>query len=463
MQRLNNSARRRLGRLAVLVASQLRATMLSSLAILSADRGTTVFEKHWRDAIHRSVLDELWAALEAAGGCGAAPPVQSVGRHVFVLAVRGPLLLVGALAREVPSLLVLELLHRVGDLLQLYLRELTEEAIRGNFVTVCQLLDEVIDNGAPLHTEPSALQELVMRPDRIKSMVASVTGASQVRGVLPDATSLAPWRRAGVRSTANELYLDLLERLDATVENGLLQRAETRGEAVCSCQLSGMPSLTLSFNSAHLAEDVALHNCVQRQRWERERQLGFIPPDGLFTLLSYGTHRISCVPVYLSPQLRLTDAEPAPGAGPPGSAGSRAGEGGGGAGSLSVTLGSRPGPAGERPIDDVVVTIPFPPGTSSASFSASFGAVGFDERTAEATWTVGKLPKDKTPTLTGSFRLPSGRPTRGLSLSLFVHFRAMLHSCSGLKVASLLLENEETQPFKGVRAITSAGTVEVRT
>lgn len=191
--------------------------MLSSLFVLGPS-GHTVFEKHWREVVPRRAVEEFWAALQRNGGPSCAPPAQPVGRLVMMHASRGPLLLVAAVTRDVPALVVVELLHRVGDLLELYLRELTEQAMRANFVTVYQLLDEIIDNGAPLHTEPNVLQELVMQPGKMEAMVASVTGASQVRGALPESTnSVAPWRRSGVRYAANEIYLDLNERLDATV------------------------------------------------------------------------------------------------------------------------------------------------------------------------------------------------------------------------------------------------------
>ena len=122
----------------------------------------------------------------------------------MVHARRGPLLLVGALSRDVPVLLAISLLHRVGDLLELYLKELTEDALRANFVTVYQLLDEIIDNGAPLHTEPNVLQQLVMQPGKMDSIVASVTGGSQIKAALPETSNSShPWRRPGVKYAAN--------------------------------------------------------------------------------------------------------------------------------------------------------------------------------------------------------------------------------------------------------------------
>ena len=197
--------------------------MLSSLFVLGPT-GHTVFEKHWQEVVSRRALDELWTILQREGGAVNAPPMHAVGRIAMVHVSRGALLFVGTVARDVPALVVIELLHRVGDLLELYLKELSEQSMRANFVTVYQLLDEVIDNGAPLHTEPNVLQELVMQPGKMEAMMASVTGASHVRGALPESTtSLAPWRRTSVRYAASEFYIDLNERLDVTVSDESLR------------------------------------------------------------------------------------------------------------------------------------------------------------------------------------------------------------------------------------------------
>lgn len=69
---------------------------------------------------------------------------------------------------------------------------------------------------------------------------------------------------------------------------------------------------------------------------------------------------------------------------------------------------------------------------------------------------------DKLPILTGLVVFGPGRATLGLSLSIFATFRVKMFSASGLKVASLRVENDELQPYKGVRSIAHAGCFEVR-
>ena len=86
----------------------------------------------------------------------------------------------------------------------------------------------------------------------------------------------------------------------------------------------------------------------------------------------------------------------------------------------------------------------------------------YDPIAKEVEWHIGRIPKDKLPVLSGTVLLGPGRSARELSLSLFVTFKVTMYSASGLKVASLRVENEEYQPYKGVRSITRAGTFEVR-
>lgn len=445
--------------------------MLSSFIVLGPT-GHTVFEKHWREPVTRRALDEFWSVLTKAGGMAAAPPAQNTGRLTMVHARRGPLLLVGALSRDVPVLLAISLLHRVGDLLELYLKELTEDALRANFVTVYQLLDEIIDNGAPLHTEPNVLQQLVMQPGKMDSIVASVTGGSQIKAALPESTnSSAPWRRPGVKYAANEFYMDLIERLDAVVDgrNGVLQRAEVWGQAMCTSLLSGMPRLTLSFTSPHIIEDASLHACVGRDRWERERVMSFTPPDGKFELFGYHVTRTNQLPIYCTPNISFVPSSTPP---PPSQGGGAGGESaggepsaggaasGGGVGHVQITLGARPTEG--RAVEDVTMRMPLPASCISSSLTASVGGVVYDPITREVEWHIGKIPKDNLPILNGTVLLGPGRSARELSISLFVTFKVSMYSASGLKVASLRLENEEYQPYKGVRSITRAGTFEVR-
>ena len=50
-------------------------------------------------------------------------------------------------------------------------------------------------------------------------------------------------------------------------------------------------------------DDLAFHKSVSLQRWERERVLEFVPPDGRFELLNYSAGGVNELPVEVSASL----------------------------------------------------------------------------------------------------------------------------------------------------------------
>lgn len=48
-----------------------------------------------------------------------------------------------------------------------------------------------------------------------------------------------------------------------------------------------MLSFDLHQQNPRLLDDVSFHPCVRYKRWESERVISFIPPDGNFQLMSY--------------------------------------------------------------------------------------------------------------------------------------------------------------------------------
>jgi len=64
---------------------------------------------------------------------------------------------------------------------------------------------------------------------------------------------------------------------------------------------SGTPDLTLSFINPRLMDDVSFHPCVRLKRWENERILSFVPPDGSFCLMTYhvGCQSAVAIPIYI--------------------------------------------------------------------------------------------------------------------------------------------------------------------
>ena len=166
------------------------------------------------------------------------------------------------IARGNPNVaLVLSFLYRMKEVLSAYFGELEDESLRDNFVVTYELLDEMMDNGYPQITEVKVLKEY------IKTEAHKMEGKGGKKGksgkpesitdvVVPTAASnIVSWRPEGIRHAKNEIFLDVIERLNILVSaNGNVLRSEILGRVHMRSFLSGMPELKLGLNDKVLFE-----------------------------------------------------------------------------------------------------------------------------------------------------------------------------------------------------------------
>lgn len=143
-----------------------------------------------------------------------------------------------------------------------------------------------------------------------------VPGGSSISCVLPDSTlTNIPWRRLNVKYANSEIYFDIIEEMDAIYDryaagssvhllsaralslshshafnvssNGMLVKSVIAGEIQVQCHLSGVPDMTMRWVNPRLIDDASFHPCVRYSRWDRERVVSFVPPDGDFRLMTY--------------------------------------------------------------------------------------------------------------------------------------------------------------------------------
>lgn len=209
---------------------------------------------------------------------------------------------------ETAPLLVIEFLHRVYDIFEDYFGEVEESVIKDNFATVYQLLEEMMDFGYPLTTEPNSLRDMI-KPTSVISKLASVAmmGSSNISDVLPDGTiSNMPWRKSGVKYSQNEIFLDIVEEIDSIIDrSGMIISSEVSGKIMGNSKLSGVPDLMLTFQDPNVIDDCSFHPCVRYNRFERDKVVSFVPPDGPFELMRYKIHSRSIVsgPCYCQPSI----------------------------------------------------------------------------------------------------------------------------------------------------------------
>ena len=195
--------------------------------------------------------------------------------------------------------------------------------------------------------------------------------------------SNVPWRRSGVKYTNNEAYFDVIEEVDAIIDKaGSTVSAEIHGYVDCVVKLSGMPDLTMSFMNPRMFDDTSFHPCVRFKRWESERILSFIPPDGNFRLMSYliGSQNVVAIPIYVRHNIHFAAA--------------------GGHGKMDITLG--PKQTMGRQLEAVKVEVPMPKCVLNCTLTATQGKYAFDPVSKVLTWDVGKIDPTKLPNIRGT-------------------------------------------------------------
>ncbi|EPZ34663.1 Clathrin adaptor, mu subunit domain-containing protein [Rozella allomycis CSF55] len=99
------------------------------------------------------------------------------------------------------------------------------------------------------------------------------------------------WRPNGITYPQNEIYFDIYEVVFTTLTlNGpSISSMELCTEIWCNSKLSGMPVVSVSFNNPNTIVNSRLHQCVKLKKFETEKILNFVPPDGNFNLLKFVT------------------------------------------------------------------------------------------------------------------------------------------------------------------------------
>jgi len=308
-----------------------------------------------------------------------------------------------------------------------------------------------MDHGYPLTTEPNALKAMIRPPTVMGKLAEVATGKSGVSDDLPDGTiSSMPWRKSNVKYSQNEIYLDIIEEVDAIVDrNGHIVSTEVTGYVQANSRLSGIPDLAMTLENPEVIDDCSFHPCVRYNRFERDRVVSFVPPDGMFELMKYrvNTQGNVAAPIYCQTQVVYEDAT--------------------GHGRISLTVGSKPinslvlNKKGSLVVEEVAVTIPFPKVVKTTNLSANCGSVLYDEATKIAKWTIGRLPSNKVPQLSGTMLLQGKKLEETPPIQL--DWKVPMSSISGIAISSLQLTNETYRPYKGVRTISKAGKFQIRT
>eukprot|EP00917_Polyrhabdina_sp_WS-2016_P028888 GHVP01061547.1.p1 GENE.GHVP01061547.1~~GHVP01061547.1.p1 ORF type:complete len:412 (-),score=54.23 GHVP01061547.1:712-1947(-) len=264
----------------------------SALFILDS-KGRTIISRNYRGDVPMNVKERFQQNVIDQEDLHVKPIFEDDG--VTYCWIQHENLYILCVTRNNPNAMMLvSFLYRVVQVLIDYFKVLGEESLRDNFVITYELLDEMMDNGLPQTTESKVLREYITNEAHemrtVKAPPASVTNA-------------VSWRSEGIRYKKNEIFLDVIEKLSLLVsQTGTVLWSEINGTLRMKSFLSGMPDLKLGLNDRLMAdrsqspqnktrsvdlEDTKFHQCVRLSRFESDRTISFIPPDGEFDLMTY--------------------------------------------------------------------------------------------------------------------------------------------------------------------------------
>ncbi|KAF5344750.1 hypothetical protein D9756_011076 [Leucocoprinus leucothites] len=418
--------------------------MVASLIAILDLKGKPLIQRAYRDDVHTSAIEKflpLVLDIEEEGQ-QVTPCFSSQGINYMHIR-HSNLYLLALSKRNTNAAEVIIFLHRLVSVLVEYFKELEEESIRDNFVIIYELMDEMMDFGYPQTTESKILQEYITQESHKLEIQARPPMA---------VTNAVSWRTEGIRYRKNEVFLDVIESVNMLVNaNGNVVRSEILGAVKMKCYLSGMPELRLGLNDKVMfestgrtargkaieMEDVKFHQCVRLSRFESDRTISFIPPDGEFELMSY---RLS------TPVKPLVWVEAAVES----HKGSR----------IEYMVKVKAQFKRRSTANNVEIYVPVPDDADSPKFRASTGTVQYAPDKSAFVWKIKQLGGSREFLMRAHFGLPSVRSETDVEKRppITVKFEIPYFTVSGIQVRYLkIVEKSGYQALPWVRYITQNG------
>ena len=331
---------------------------------------------------------------------------------------------------------------------------------------------EILDFGYPQNTETDTLK-MYITTEGVKSAIAnSPTDSSRIT---MQATGALSWRRSDIKYRKNEAFVDVIEDVNLLMSaTGTVLRADVNGQIVMRAYLSGTPECKFGLNDRLLLdnpessssnggkkggisgsggkatraaagsvtlEDCQFHQCVKLGRFDSDRIISFVPPDGEFELMRYRATENVNLPFKVQPIVREI-----------------------GTTKVEYSVAIKANYSAKLFASNVVVRIPTPLNTAQTTERTSQGRAKYEPEHNNIVWKIPRFSGQSEFVLNAEATLTSmthqkawSRPPISLSFSI------LMFTSSGLLVRYLkVFEKSDYSSVKWVRYMTRAGSYEIR-
>ena len=437
--------------------------MISAIFIATS-KGEILILRQFKDNVSRAECQAFCSKVIASKEASESP-VCRLGECSFLhTAAAGDVSFVAATKSNSNATLIVNFLYKFIDLLKMYNNgtPVDENAVRKHFVLIYELLDEVIDFGYPQIMEHEILKRYITQGGL---KMADMNDEEQLKQITIAATGATPWRSEGVKHRKNEVYLDVVESVNVLLSRkGTLLKSDVQGQVMVKCQLSGMPECKFGMNDKLVMnkagggtvatapaggadrgialDDVRFHQCVRLSKFEQERAITFIPPDGQFELMSYRiTENIAC-PFKILPVVVER-----------------------GRTKVDITIKIRSVFDKAIAANNVVIKIPCPKQTATATIaSITQGRAKYEPSSDSLVWRIRRFPGETEYLLQAELDLVATVVDKTWSKPpISLDFQVPMFTASGLRVRFLRVQEKSNyKPIKWIRYVTKAGSYQHR-
>jgi AP-2 complex subunit mu-1 len=284
------------------------------------------------------------------------------------------------------------------------------------------------------------------------------------------ATGAMSWRKSDVKYRKNEAFVDVIEDVNLLVSaTGTVLRADVSGQIVMRAYLSGTPECKFGLNDRllldgdHIStaphgnkigskatkaaagsvtlEDCQFHQCVKLGRFDADRIISFIPPDGEFELMRYRATENVNLPFKVHAIVNEV-----------------------GKTKVEYSIAIRANYGSKLFATNVMVRIPTPLNTARTTERCTQGKAKYEPSENIIVWKIPRFAGQNEYVLSAEATLTSMTNQKAWSRPpLSLDFSLLMFTSSGLLVRYLkVFEKSNYSSVKWVRYMTRAGSYEIR-
>jgi len=423
-------------------------------------KGEVLISRIYRDDIPRGMANAF--RLEVIGSKDSRSPIKTIASTTFMYIFVSGIYVVGVARQNVDALMAYGVLYSLVDIFKAHFEgKFDEHGIHNNFVLAYELLDEVLDFGYPQNCSKDILRLYITQAKASLKDDDDVKGLKKIKEITIQTTGQTPWRPIGIKYSKNEIYIDVVESLNLLMSgDGNVLRADIAGQVMMRCLLSGMPDCKFGMNdkivlakdpkvgtnnskkSGIVIDDVAFHQCVKLTKFDVDRTVTFVPPDGEFELMRYRTTDHVNLPFKVLPMVKEVGR-------------SRV--------EASITVKS----CFDAKLFglNVVVKIPIPKNSATCKLMCTNGRAKYFPDQDAIVWKIRRFPGDAEYTLRAEVGLIAtvNREKAWSRPPISMEFQVPMFAASGFQVRFLkVTEKTGYNSVKWVRYLTKAGNYTIR-